>query len=855
MNQKLINLYTQTVFRVLFKMLGRIQGNNFDAGSEILFPFCEQTNILPSLRFFVLLIECLRVWKTILPKMLSPENSSKFQAEIQKTAGFYDLLKKEYYLGCDVRDLKKADQQFFADKKKSLLFTLDSIQYDEEEVSVNIAQAESQNKLPFASKFSFREVTDEQQNDIKKQNRTDKNEVEEKIKKIFTFYDLDSNNIKKTDANKIRDIHLLEPSRKYETKHFPANNNNYSQSLDKNVLSKNFQKQTGKFNFEDEIEKDSQKIQITGIKNNSIKTREVEKQNQRTKNQIEAKIDTKTNDFLTFKIFDANFSQKEKNQITKISKFVELRIEMLSYAFQNTPNLDLLYKKKAHLQDLMNELYPEMEEFLFSKNPLIQPKQEYLLKELNFVNSIYDVFSTKLDFEQNKEKGLANFRECVLELYRSFFGVKNPEFLQNTGILDNNSTLRIPELNFNSEEKNKLHSENKNYSKIDFNSKNKEKVVTNINDKYEKSLLEPEENNGLRFHAKPLLNFLEIPLTSSVDRYFDRVFNPFSNRKSNLHVKIADPIPGKAKFCDSISELDENKNDFKKSFENSLLKNKFSELITSKLRSSSFSDRKVPKFSSNIKINFGDKIASTQKIFAVEYDSNKENLNEVVNNSMSKENSKNNDNDEYEQILFNSKVKFQKVKSSLNPVSNDRKEHSRNNVNFEVSNQKNVRFRHNEYEISELMEPEILTKLEEDNSQLREKKKQLESDLMEMSSDKSEIFSVHKILSSRKLNRFDRTSLSSCNNKSTSFRILQKVGDASQLIDEFNRKEDHYSILKKKYETLKKKMQGSHVFEKYLESPRDFGEQIYFNSPKTSNMCRVSLDDRLKLKSFDLSQI
>lgn len=155
--------------------------------------------------------------------------------------------------------------------------------------------------------------------------------------------------------------------------------------------------------------------------------------------------------------------------------------------------------------------------------------------------------------------------------------------------------------------------------------------------------------------------------------------------------------------------------------------------------------------------------------------------------------------DKYEESLNNSRVKFERLglKIGRNSVQSLQ-------VSREVSPQKIPPI-----QVSEYFEPDVLPRLETDNSALKAKKRKLESQILEMSFDAMRPSDLLPSNSSRKFPRLDRPSTTSDSHRSTSFRILRQVDSPAQMMEEYNRKEAKHAELLKRYESLKRQMERS----------------------------------------------
>lgn len=742
MNERLLKGLVEVVIPALADIFRQVPRPNFDDGSEILLAGSADKSVLQSLRFFILGIESAKVWKVLLPGMVSPGTAAKLSESMRHFEKLIDLVKSDFYLNCDIMNLAEADQRFFEENKDRISLTLDAIQ-----------DATTDAKSEFTSKLTFRGGTEIERDFLEKPLKKPPGREPSHAK--ITFADFEES-LSKRGTGVSQD-----------KRHSP-------------LVGSKFSRAPSKEPHQARPSRESHGIQIKAQLTESVATTD--------KPRASVQV---TGNFLTPKeaeMFRGRLTESEFGTLVDIDELIGLKRGLLKSLFGGGVPAQQIFQEKIHLQERMNEIYPKIEEFLYLKNELLQQKQRDLVGQLNFINLICDDFLELFDGLPQNQQNLNTLRTRVAAHHQKCFGTPVPEAAEQT---------------------------------------------------------EVTEINGVKLHRKPKVDPLPPMNTAPRDPPAKAVWNPLSKEfsraegtKGSLHPKNSELKKHKKNFYDSIIELEHTDLARKEPNEMDPNRSQIKELITSKLRNSSLSARlKTSPGRARLVFTNLDQEAKPKPKPKHPDPENKENsYSHNSGNQPTHERDPLADRPDYTETLNSSRVKFQRLGLKFGAKGAGDVQNSTLILNqSRLQSQK----KKSPYEVSEYLEPDVISKLEEDNSALKEKKRKLESQVLEMSCELNRASDAMRMSSSKKWSKFDRPSMMEGSHRSNSFRLLKRVDSATQMIEEFNRKESQYVAMQRKYEQLKKKIENSAFGHYYGEDEAIEDGRRITRSRRTSSLASL----------------
>lgn len=721
-------------------MFARLGKTSFESGISMLLGSARDQSKIYSFRFFVLAIESVKVWRAILPGLVTQNLSGKLHASLKGFERWEELIEGDYYVNLDVMNLKDADSRFIEDNKLKF-------------------------KLPDNFLDDLEQKTSEK-NQIGKEDRNAMSRGEVSRERV-TFGDFDS--ILREDSKK--------------------------KSVDKRFTPKIASKFAAQ-----RPSQDSAQVKFLGKARMAESFSITEKDTHVTSHQ---------SDFLSAEEaveFQAKLPENEFDCLKQIDGFLAAKQQLISLIYNDNSSVVEISTRKYLLQEKMNQMYDKIEGFLFFKSPCLAKKQQILMKELEFVNLLYDAFLCTFDSVPDDEKDIFALREKLSKDYQVCFGKDIKSVLKKFGDSEKKVAPVPTVMKRETAESHNLKASNGSVARM---------LDTKLNNVSGEEAAGPTEVNGMKLHKRPIFPPYAQLLPCKRESVGIWPPNPFTKslqppiRKQAVSIQNSSAKKQKLNFYVSILEMEQNDQEKINHAEPSSVRPSLKDVMAaSKLRCSSLSVKPKPPVS-NIKIAFGGSKPPHRDCDS----ENKENsLHRTPHQNRPFDNDSDNANDVYAENLSNSRLKFQKFGLRLatqktqpnHDVSDNQNANQTINLSIQNSQRKNQ-----PYEVSEFLEPDVLSRLEEDNSALKEKKKQLESQILEISGELNRQSENPRTTVSKRNSKFDRNSLMNGSHRSNSFRLLKSVDDPQSMMQEFYKKEGQFSALQRKYETLVKKMQSS----------------------------------------------
>lgn len=508
--------------------------------------------------------------------------------------------------------------------------------------------------------------------------------------------------------------------------------------------------------------------------------------------------------------------------LKQIDAFLSEKQQLILMIYNDSTSVVEISTRKYLLQEKMNQIYDKIEGFLFFKSECLKSKQQTLMKELEFINLLYDAFMTTFDSVPDDKKDVFALREKLAKEYQLCFGNDIKTVLKGGEEGERKMASAQTAMKRETAESYNLKASNGSVMRM---------LMTKMNSSPEEENSGPTEINGMKLHKRPIFPAYTPMAPCKREALGIWPPNPFTKtlqpptRKPTASIQNSSAKKQNCNFYVSILENEQTDQEKVHQAEQTPIRPSVKDVMSSsKLRYSSLSLKPKPPVS-NIKINFGGPTTSQRECGS----ENKENsLHTTPRRNRPFENDSDNANEAYAENLNNSRLKFQKfglrLTTQKTQPNNDISDNQNANQIINLSTQNSQR-KNKPYEVSEFLEPDVLSRLEEDNSALKEKKKQLESQILEMSCELNKQSENPRTSLSRRHSKFDRNSLMNGSHRSNSFRLLKCVDDPESMMQEFYKKEGQFSALQRKYEVLVKKLQSS-AFSHY------YGEQDVIEDAK-----------------------
>jgi hypothetical protein len=742
MNERLLDGLVETVIPALAGVFGAVARPTFDDGSEIILAGSSDKSLLQSLRFFILGIESAKVWKVLLPGLVTQAISNKLTESLRVFEKFLDMVRSDYYLNCDVMNLAEADQRFFDENRGRISLTLEAIQDPSSDV-----------KSEYTSKLTFRGGTDTEREFldkvVKKPSARDTSQAK------ITFADFDGSLSKKATGVS------------QDKRHLP-------------MVGSRFSRPTHDEQPKTRSARESHGIQIKAQLTESVAANEKPKTALQVTGSFVTQAEADT--------FKTKLSESQFETLVEVDGLIALKNGLLKTLFGSGASARQIHQEKIRLQERMNDIYPRMEEFLYLKNELLQQKQRDLVGQLNFINLVCDDFLELFEGLPENKQDVATLRTRVAAQHQKCFGKPPPEAAGQAEIT---------------------------------------------------------EINGVKLHRKPRVEALVQMPVAPRDAPANPIWNPLSKEFSKREApkgagphKQSEARKPKKNFYDSIIELENTDGARKGPNEVDPNRSQIKDLINSKLRNSSLSARlKSSPGRARLVFAAPDLDAKPKPKPKHSDAENKENsYSHNSGNQPTHDRDPLVDRPDYTETLNSSRVKFQRLGLRLGAKGGGDVQNSTLILNqSKLQSQK----KRSPYEVSEYLEPDVISKLEEDNSALKEKKRRLESQVLEMSCEINRASDAMRMSSSKKWSKFDRPSMMEGSHRSNSFRLLKRVDSAAQMIEEFNRKESQYVTMQRKYEQLKKKIENSALGPYYGEDEAIEDGRRITRSRRTSSLASL----------------
>lgn len=752
-NERIEQIIHKQVFTFLVEMIESMDHRSLGSCTRILFPYSCDKNQLFSMRFFVLIVELLGIWRTIIFTILESKKRHLAENKLNNVAWVFNKFSGSFYLNCDINACFERDLSFFNKNGHLLDYDCENIYPNQKKVNFN---SDLQKDFKRINRSTFQK---NYSNDLpvffSNGDRSMSNQINYNQNRGANFFE-------KNNINENKNEKKAEKSLFYENK-----------KMDDSLLG---EKMT-KFDF----------INDTSRKNDQKENDIVKIENKNDFSIIFFEFKKMKNDFLheIFKqeaICEVILSKKKRLQ--EFTNFNYQNIEQFLYL--NDKNIEQAQKDLLIDLNLINEIY-DIFLYYFETSAIgkknfdvfiklvIQQVSKYNTNETYFVRKPEKVYETIFEKDQ--------YDNMIKQSVDQKFQMDSPD--RNTfghTLLKNGENNRFIE------------------EKTTNDGQQKKEVISSIK-KVDKFWVEKEEIQNFSINPNPAIK---------QQKGFDVCFNNEEelNKTTNKNEKNPEnenklKVKNSLFFYENL-KCNENTNS-RRSSRNSRTSSQNYRISFDHVKT------KAPEFritQEEFEILSQENISKpTPKPFTEFYRNNTykrqnvEDSNEFYHLSSNDRKVSPNlrpQNARQENVLSNKTDSFQ---GNMPRRHNQSFDNQKKKVNFSSQNDKpikNNRFLPSEtkYEISEYMDEEVVSRLKERNDSLRKIKHQISSEVSSLSMEKVSHAVCVPLITEREMKKgFEDPTFSK--------RILQKV-DSKNLMREFIKKEDQFGNLKLKYDRMKK---------------------------------------------------
>lgn len=363
MNPRINRIVNTHCFSFLTRLAETADRRSLGAAGKVLFPYASDRDELFSLRYFVLLIEVLRLWKTVVVPILYSKEKETVEGRLRMVDWVFGVVDGEFYSNADVLSLREADLLFFGKNREKIGFGYELIDPELKKETMRrtvLMQTPHDPRL-----FSDKKAQVDGNNADMPDGKTGQNTSP-----------LPEKTFGKSSGMDLRQIAIM---------------NNRSLSMqNKSAYDKYEKRSNGPTNTQSSNPKTSDK-QPVGEQSNGVFN----------------------NDTFSPQIASAAAPPKPADVVSQLQN---IQNDLLNEIYKQTVFCDIVLSKKSKLQEYTNTNYHFLEQFLYSKDPGIAEKQQSLLIDLNFMNELYDLF---LQYFETPEKGKENYKEFISALQQS----------------------------------------------------------------------------------------------------------------------------------------------------------------------------------------------------------------------------------------------------------------------------------------------------------------------------------------------------------------------------------------------------------------------------------------------------
>lgn len=369
MNPRVNRIVNTHCFSFLTRLAETADRRSLGAAGRVLFPYASDRDELFSLRYFVLLVEVLRLWKTIVVPVLRSKEKEEVERRLLGVDWVFGLVSGDFYSNADVLALRDADLVFFGKNREKIGFEYDAVDPEMKKETLRrtvLLQAPHDPRL-----FS----------DKKPQNEGGKLSASGD-KSSQDVAQLPEKSFGKGSGMELRQMAIM---------------NNRSLSMqNKSAYEKYEKRSNGPTSSHNSNPKSSEK-QVADEQSNGV-------------------FNNETFSPQVVSAASPNLPSQPQKPADVVSQLQQIQTDLLTEIYKPTVYCDTVLSKKSKLQEYTNANYPLIEQFLYSKDQGSAERQHSLLVDLNFMNELYDLF---LRYFETPEKGRESYQQFISALQQA----------------------------------------------------------------------------------------------------------------------------------------------------------------------------------------------------------------------------------------------------------------------------------------------------------------------------------------------------------------------------------------------------------------------------------------------------